>query len=197
MPLSFRPFGFRFVKNLSGSHGNETNVYPLPNGAACPDLAKGSPVAMNGGVLTSVGGGTAPVLGVCTGFFWVDPTTKQPQERSWIPADVSSAGTYNGLSQPGAYVVDNPDAVYMVQADGSVSAGDVGLNFRVTASSGDVDTVYGVSRYTLQASTRTSAVTGAVKLLGLAAIPDNAWNDPFPVVLVKVNRSILTETSAF
>jgi hypothetical protein len=195
MPATFNPFGLRFVRSMSGTHGNEQNVYPLPNGANCPDFFKGDLVSHTLGVVTSIGGGTAPALGVVNGFFWVDPTTKQPQERQNIPADTSSAGTYNGLSQPGAYVVDLHEAVYMVQADGSVTVGDVGLNFNVTTLGGD--SVYGVSRMALDASTRTSAITGSLKLLGLARIDGNAWADAFPTVYAKINRPILADTSAF
>jgi hypothetical protein len=79
----------------------------------------------------------------------------------------------------------------MVQADASVSAGDVGLNFNVTATAADAnDSTYGVSRFALDASTRTSAVTGAFKLIGFARLPDNAIADPFPVVLVRMNSAI-------
>jgi len=195
VPQSFAPFGLRAIAAL-GTHGNELRAYPLPNGANCPDLGKGSPVKLSGGVITSAGTGGGPLLGVAAGFAWIDPTTKQPQLKNSIPADTSSAGLYNGSDRPAAYVVDNPFALFMVQADASVTAGDLGLNFDVTASGGDVDAVYGVSRYTLDASTRTSAIGTALKLVGLANIPDNNWGDPFPIVVVKLNGPILQQVSA-
>lgn len=195
MAQSFAPFGLRAVAAL-GTHGNEVRAYPLPNGANCPDLGKGSPVKLSGGVITSAGAGGGPLLGVAAGFAWVDPTTKQPQLKNSIPADTSSAGLYDGSDRPTAYVVDNPFALFMIQADASVTAGDLGLNFDVTASGGDVNAVYGTSQYTLDASTRTSAVGTALKLVGLANIPDNNWGDPYPVVIVKLNGPILQQVSA-
>ena len=195
MAQSFAPFGLRAIAAL-GTHGNEVRAYPLPNGANCPDLGKGSPVKLSGGVITSVGTGGGPVLGVAAGFAWIDPTTKQPQLKNSIPADTSSAGLYDGSDRPTAYVVDNPFALFMIQADASVTAGDLGLNFDVTASGGDVNSVYGTSQYTLDASTRTSAVGTALKLVGLANIPDNNWGDPFPIVIVKLNGPILQQVSA-
>jgi hypothetical protein len=179
-----------------GTHGNEVRAYPLPNGANCPDLGKGSPVKLSGGVITSVGTGGGPLLGVAAGFAWIDPTTKQPQLKNSIPADTSSAGLFDGSDRPTAYVVDNPFALFIIQADASVTAGDLGLNFDVTASGGDVNSVYGTSQYTLDASTRTSAVGTALKLVGLANIPDNNWGDPFPIVVVKLNGPILQQVSA-
>ena len=195
MAQSYAPFGLRAVAAL-GTHGNEVRAYPLPNGANCPDLGKGSPVKLSGGVITSVGTGGGPLLGVAAGFAWIDPTTKQPQLKNSIPADTSSAGLYESSDRPTAYVVDNPNALFIIQADASVTAGDLGLNFDVTASGGDVNSVYGTSQYTLDASTRTSAIGTALKLVGLANIPDNNWGDPFPIVVVKLNGPILQQVSA-
>jgi hypothetical protein len=190
----FAPFGLRAIAAF-GSHGNEVRAYPLPNGANCPDLGKGSPVKLSGGVITSAGTGGGPLLGVANGFAWVDSATG-PQLRNAIPADTSSAGLYDGSDRPTAYIIDNPFALFLIQADASVTAGDLGLNFDVTASGGDVNTVYGTSRYTLDASTRTSAVGTALKLVGLANIPDNNWGDPFPIVIVKLNGPIMQQVSA-
>ena len=195
MAQTYAPFGLRAVAAL-GTHGNEVRAYPLPNGANCPDLGKGSPVKLSGGVITSVGTGGGPLLGVAAGFAWIDPTTKQPQLKNSIPADTSSAGLFDGSDRPTAYVVDNPNALFIIQADASVTAGDLGLNFDVTASGGDVNSVYGTSQYTLDASTRTSAVGTALKLVGLANIVDNNWGDPFPIVVVKLNGPILQQVSA-
>ncbi len=187
MALSFAPFGL-LPASAHGSHGNEVREYAAPNGAACPDLAKGDAVGLTGGVVVSAGGGTGPLLGVFIGAAWIDPTSKQPVMDQYLPADTSSAGFINGENRPMVYIADSPDNIYVVQADASVSAGDVGLNFNVTTLG--ADTVYGVSRMALDASTRTSAVTGAVKLLGLAKVPDNAWSDPYPMVLVRLNSAV-------
>ena len=194
MPASFAPFGLRAIAAF-GTHGNEVRAYPLPNGANCPDLGKGSPVKLSGGVVTSAGTGGGPLLGVANGFAWVD-SFSGPQLRNSIPADTSSAGLYDGSDRPTAYIIDNPFALFLIQADASVTAGDLGLNFDVTASGGDVNTVYGTSRYTLDASTRTSAIGTALKLVGLANIPDNNWGDPFPIVVVKLNGPIMQQVSA-
>jgi hypothetical protein len=194
VPVSFAPFGLRAIAAF-GSHGNEVRAYPLPNGANCPDLAKGSPVKLSGGVITSAGTGGGPLLGVANGFAWVDAVVG-PQLRNSIPADTSSAGLFDGSDRPTAYIIDNPFALFLIQADASVTVADLGLNFDVTASGGDVNTVYGTSRYTLDASTRTSAVGTALKLVGLANIPDNNWGDPFPIVVVKMNGPIMQQVSA-
>jgi len=188
--LAFAPFGLLPAQGFN-SHGNEVRQYAAPNGAACPDLAKGTPVGLSGGVVTSAGGGTGPLLGAVIGVAYIDPTTKRPVVDQYLPADTSSGGSIDGDNRPQVYVADNPQIIFQIQADASVSAGDVGLNFNVTATAADaVDTVFKVSRYALDASTRTSAVTGALKIVGLARIVDNAWSDPYPVVLVRLNSAI-------
>jgi hypothetical protein len=147
-------------------------------------------------VVTSIGAsGNGPLLGVANGFAWVD-TISGPQLRNSIPAATSSAGLLDGSDRPTAYVIDNPNTIFIIQANASVTAGDLGLNFNVTAAGGDVSTVYGTSQYALQASSRTSAVGTALKLIGLANIPNNAWADPFPVLVVKLNGPIIEQVSA-
>jgi hypothetical protein len=191
---TFRPFGFDFVGNLSGSHGNELRTYAAANGANCPDLHKGAPVRLTAGVVTSITGtATGALLGVVNGVAYVD-TLMGPRFANYLPADTSSAGFIDGDNRPQVYVVDNPFAVFAIQADASVSAGDVGLNFDVTTLG--EDSVMGRSRYAVRAASRTTANTGSVKVVGLAKLPGNAWDNPFPVVEVKINQPILTTLSA-
>ncbi len=193
---TFAPTGLLFSGSVTGLHNNAQRAYEVPNGAACPALHRGAPVKFSGGVVTSVGAaGNAPILGVVNGAAWVDPTSRQPVISNRLPAGTSSAANFEGLgTRPIVYVIDDPDATFYVQANASVSAGDLGLNFNVTTL-GESD-VFGYSRYALQASTRTSAITGAFRIVGLARLPGNAWDNPFPMVEVKINQSILTLTSA-
>jgi len=192
--LTFAPFGLRAVAAW-GSHGGEQRPYPLPNGATCPDLQKGAPVKMTLGVVTSCGTGAGPILGVANGFAWIDSTSGLLLKSS-IPADTSSAGTFEGENRPVVYVIDNPNTIFMVQADASVTVADLGLNFNVTASGTDLVNSYGISRYCLDADSRTSALTGALKIVGLAKVPDNAWGDPFPWVLVRMNSIVALVSAA-
>jgi hypothetical protein len=177
-----------------GSHGNEIRQYPLPNGSTCPNLGRGSPVKFQLGVICSMNVGTTagPILGVAHGFAYIDPTTKRLTHASQIPAGTSSGGLVDGETRPVAYVTDSAEALYMVQADATVSQTDFGLNFDVTAASGDVDQVYGVSRYALKASSRSSLANLPCKIVGIAKIIDNAWNDPYPIVVVKLNTNMAT-----
>jgi hypothetical protein len=193
--MTFRPFGLSFARSFGGTHGNELRTYPAPNGGACPNLHKGAPVRLAAGVVTSVGADPSGAwLGVVNGAAWVDPITSQPQMRNFLPADVSSAGFIDGDNRPQVYVTDNPTAIFSIQANASVTAGDLGLNFNVTTLG--EDDLYGQSRYALAASTRTTANTAPLKVVGLARLPGNDWGNPFPVVEVKINQQIHTVLSA-
>lgn len=190
MPLSFAPFGLLPAQGFN-SHGNEVRPYYAPNGATCPGLAKGTPVGLTAGVIVSAGGGTGPLLGTVIAVNFVDSTTKRPVMDQYLPAGTSSGGFTDGDLRPQVLVADNPENIYIIQANASVSAGDVGLNFNVTATVADaIDTVYKVSRHALHAGSRTSAITGACKLVGLAKVPDNAWSDPYPLVYVRLNSAV-------
>jgi hypothetical protein len=191
---AFVPFGLRNVANM-GSHGNEIRQYPLPNGSTCPNLGRGSPVKFTGGVITSLGSGGGPILGVAHGFAYIDPTTKRLTHASQIPQGTSSGGLVDGETRPIAYITDSSEALFTVQANATVSSADFGLNFDLTAASGDVDQVYGVSRYALKASSRSSAIGLPVRIVGIAKITDNAWKDPYPIVVVKLN-TIMAQVSA-
>ena len=194
---TFAPNGLQMVSDITGHHNNAQRVYEVPNGASCPALHRGAPVKFSGGVVTSVGAaGNAPILGVFNGAAWIDSgSSRQPVISGFLPAGTSSAGNFEGLgTRPQVYIIDNPDTTFYIQANASVSAGDMGLNFNVTTL-GESD-AFRQSRYALQASSRTSAVTGAFRIVGLARLPGNAWDNPFPVVEVKINQSILSLTSA-
>lgn len=198
MSKPFAPFGFRPAKAIGGDHGNTLVRYRVPNSVTAA-IANGAPVRLNGGYVVAVGAsgdGTPETLGVALGFMWVDPLTGQPQYRQYIPAGTSSAGVMEGnIDTPMVLVVDDPNAVFHIQADASVTVGDVGLNFNVTAAGG-IDTLYNNSRYALDASTRTSANTAMCRLVGIVEEADNAFGDPYPIVAVRLNRPLNTSTSA-
>lgn len=194
MPKAFAPFGAIPTAAL-GTHSNQVRYYGVANNS--PALGRGTPVKMTAGALVSLGGsGNGPILGVCQGFQWIDSASKRPVIQNFLPAGTSSGGVLEGETRPVAMVVDNEDAIFLIQANASVSIGDVGLNFNVTAATADPEIIYGNSTYALQASSRTSAIGTAFKLVGLSKVDDNLWSDPFPWVLVKMNGPILQQVSA-
>lgn len=189
----YRPFGLMFCNTLSGTFLNAVRAFATRNGPTCPALHKGAPVRLQAGHVVSVGTDPSGAwLGVVAGVAYVD--SYGPKFANFLPAGTSSMGPIDGDNRPQVYVVADPDATFWIQANASVSAGDVGLNFNVTTL-GESD-LFGQSRYGLMATTRTTANTAPLKIVGLARVPDNAWDNPFPIVEVKMNMPILTTLSA-
>jgi hypothetical protein len=95
-------------------------------------------------------------------------------------------------------VVDNPQATFVVQADASVSIGDINSqNFQVALGAGS--TVTGRSGFSLDASTRT---TGSAMLRPIAVV-DEPGNDilvsaerAFPKLEVRIVRHVDAYISA-
>jgi hypothetical protein len=86
-------------------------------------------------------------------------------------------------------------ATFIIQADASVTVGDMGMNFELSAIA-SVNTTFGKSQAVLKASTRTTA-SKLVRLVGLYDTPDNSWNDAFPIVEVRWVQHRDTQVSAF
>jgi hypothetical protein len=96
-----------------------------------------------------------------------------------------------GLSQPVAYVLDDANATFFIEADSSLSAGEIGLNFRVSAGAGSTITKQsGHNLVTASATTSGHDATSAdaqtmVRLLGIKEEPGNALGNANPLVEVQ------------
>ena len=192
MTATKRPFGLQPVRIRGGSpNSGALNTYRVGASAGPSDIGDGDPIKqIPGGTLALASAATDYVIGVAKGFKWVDPVTKRPTWSNYLPAGTSSAD-----SNIYAYVVDDDRATFIVQADATVSAGDLGLNFELSAI-GSVNASFGKSQAVLKASTRTTA-TKLVRLLGVYDTPDNALGDAFPIVEVRIVQHRDTQASAF
>jgi len=177
MTTTKSPFGFQPVRiRGNGPNTNGLETYRVGASAGATDIGDGDPVKMTpGGQIQLASATTDFVIGVAKGFKWVDPVTKRPTWNNYLPAGTSSAD-----SNIYAYVDDNSNGRFIIQADATVSAGDLGLNYSVSVNGVNVG---GRSQCVLKASTRTTA-TALVRLLGVYETPDNALGDAFPIVEV-------------
>lgn len=192
MATTKRPFGLQPVRIRGGApNTGALTTYRVGASAGPSDIGDGDPVKMiPGGQIQACTAAADYAIGVAKGFKWVDPVTKRPQWSNYLPAGTSSAD-----SNIYAYVVDDSQATFIIQADASVTLGDMGLNFELSAIA-SVNTSYGKSQAVLKASTRTTA-TKLVRLVGLYDTPDNSWNDAYPIVEVRWVQHRDTQASAF
>lgn len=187
-----RPFGLQPVRIRGGApNTGALTTYRVGASAGPSDIGDGDPIKMiPGGQIQACTAAADFTLGVAKGFKWVDPVTKRPTWSPYLPAGTSSFD-----SKIYAYVVDDDRATFIVQADASVTAGDAGLNFDLSAVA-SVNTTFGQSQAVLKASTRSTA-SKMVRVIGIYDTPDNGWNDAFPILEVRLVQTRDSQASAF
>ena len=151
-----------------GSNYNSTaqSQYDIAN-ATASNIFHGDLVKIANGYITPIATTTDYAVGVFVGCEYTDPVSKQPTFSHYFPANTSSA-----IGNPVGFVVDDPYATFMIQADASVTAGDINSqNFAVTLGSGS--TVTGNSGFGIKAASRATA-TKAVRPIAMIDEPGNA-----------------------
>ena len=178
---------------MAGAGYNTTGMtkYDIANNTAS-NIFFGDVVKTASGFLTPIATTTDYAVGVFMGCEYIDPTTKQLTFSRHFPANTSSA-----VGVPKAMVVDDPSASFMVQADASVTAGDInGMNFAVTLGSGS--TVTGNSGFGIKAASRATTHLLA-RPIAVVDEPGNslsATDGAFPKLEVKIVQHALTRVSS-
>jgi hypothetical protein len=118
---------------------------------------------------------------VFVGCSYTDPNTKQKLFAQYWPT-----GTV--ASDAVAYVVDDPDVVLQVQADGSMAQATLGSNAHLAAvqSSSTGSTTTGNSNTALDATVNTTSGF-AFRVVDFVDAPGSAVGDAYTDVLVKFN----------
>ena len=166
-----------------GSNYNSTaqSQYDIAN-ATASNIFHGDLVTIADGFITPIATTTDYAVGVFVGCEYTDPVSKQPTFSHYFPANTSSA-----IGNPVGFVVDDPYASFMIQADASVTAGDINSqNFEVTLGSGS--TVTGNSGFGIKAASR-ATTSKAVRPIALIDEPGNALtgtDGAFPKLEVKI-----------
>jgi hypothetical protein len=174
------PFGFQPSFHPSGL--DRASPYNIA-AAYGTNLFKNQPVILNTNGTVVAGTAAADLLGVLAGVEYTDPTGKPVYSPNWIASTATMAGT-----PIRAWVYDDPEIVYRVQADGTVAQAAVGDQADVTnVSSGS--TSVGLSTATLSATLAGAGVQAQFRIIGISPDVDNAFGDPFVVLQVKLARS--------
>ena len=110
-------------------------------------------------------GNSTAVVGVFNGVFYTDPTTQKPTYKNYYPGGVAA-------SDITAFVVDDPDAVFLMDADESFTRADLYTNYSVTGVTGVTQT--GLSKVQLDVSATGTASTFAVQAIDISQDPENS-----------------------
>ena len=127
----------------------------------------------------SAGLSTAAV-GVFNGVFYTDPTTQKPTFKNHYPGSIVA-------SDITAFVVDDPDAVFLVNADEAFTRADLFRNYAVTHTTGVTQT--GISKAMLDVSNSGTTVSFVLQAIDICQDPDNSDTATSNAnILVRINH---------
>lgn len=185
------PYGLRPINLIGGQSftGGTIRKYAMTTNSATGiffgdvvQIADGQPSALTATPTTSSVG----VVGVCVGVQYTDPTLKYSQWAQFLPANAVSSGYTNIYVS----VIDDPDQLYQVQADGSVTAADIGNNAAL-GNFGNGSVTTGNSKVNVSATTANTS-TLAVRIVDLVdgAPTFSTPGDAFTDCIVKFNFGV-------
>ena len=192
MATSATPYGARPIGTLSASGSWSGKVRHLPIGSAY-----GSAI-MNGDFVKLVADGEIELdngttaltaVGIFVGCSYTPSTTNQKTFNTQWPASTTATDAM-------AYVIDDPNVVIQMQADGSMETTDRGLNVAVIQTAGS--TSIGKSKNAIDSGTSTTpaaTLTLPLRVLdfvdGPKSLPPKGAtaSDAYPDVIVKFNAA--------
>ena len=186
------PYGLRPINLIGGQSftGGTIRKYVMTVNSATGiffgdivAIADGEPAAIGATPTTSSKG----IVGVCVGVSYTDPTLKYTQFSQYLPANAVNSGYTNILVS----VIDDPDQLYQVQADGQVTRANIGDNAELgNFAAGSTTT--GNSKITLESGTIANTATFAVRIVDLVdgAPTFSTPGDAFTDCIVKFNFGV-------
>jgi len=119
-----------------------------------------------GTVSRAAASSTVPVVGVFNGCRYTDPTTSEQVFSNYYPGSVAADDII-------AFIVDDPNVVFEVQADDTFPVADLFGNFDVVDQSTTGDTRSGRSNMELDVTTGATTTTLPLKAIDISQDPDN------------------------
>ena len=175
-------FGLRPYRKLDGTPlVGAQNRYTIASGYATAiyqgDLVQ--PTAA-GNIERHTANTSDAVVGVFNGCFYTDPTTSKPTYKNYYPGSISA-------SDITAFVVDDPDAVFLIDADEAFTRANLFANYSVTNTTGVTQT--GISKVQLDVSATGTAATFVVQAIDISQDPDNSDTATSNAnILVRINN---------
>ena len=132
----------------------------------------------SGTVEKDSGTATLTPVGIFVGCSYTDPTSGQYVNSQYWPAS-------NAATDAVAHVIDDPNVLFRMQADGSVAQTNLGNNAGVVQTAGS--TSIGRSKNALDQSTLATTNTLPLRVVDFVDGPDSAVGDAFTDVICKFN----------
>ena len=177
------PFGLRPIRHMFGGvirPDEDTIASAYDTSIFTGDLVK----RVAGGGIERAGISDANIVGVFAGVHW-DATDGEVMFKKYWPADTVTLGS----AVAKALVYKDPNILYVVQCNGTITVEDTGQNADTVADhAGSTST--GRSGLEISATTNTMAAL-QLRIHGLHEVPDNAWGLNANL-LVTINESHFT-----
>lgn len=178
-----KAFGLRPLGKLgSNVNSDGDTAYPIASNTT-DAIFEGDTVTISGGYVVKATPGAANILGVFIGCKYTDPTTKKPTWKNYYPGAIVASDIV-------ATVVDDPNALFLVQASGVAGADCIGNNADLVQTAAG-NTTTGVSGLELSTGTIDPAQALNVKIVGISTVPGN--NDPtaaYADLIVVINEHL-------
>ena len=160
-------FGMKPVKMIGGApYTGGTSRYRI---AANYDTAifQGDMVAQvtGGTVEVHADGGTVPIVGVFNGCEYTDPTTGEQKYSNYYPASTNASDII-------AFIIDDPNVVFEIQADSAFPIADLFGNFDIVYTSSG-STVTGISGAELKVADGATGTSLSIKAIDISEDPEN------------------------
>tara|TARA_Y100001958_G_C20830264_1_gene281356 strand:- start:27 stop:602 length:576 start_codon:yes stop_codon:yes gene_type:complete len=175
-------FGLRPYRKLDGTPlVGAQNRYTIASGYATAIFQGDLVEPKTTGNIEKHGANTSDaVVGVFNGCFYTDPTTQKPTFSNHYPGGIAA-------SDITAFVVDDPDAVFLVDADEAFTRADLFRNYSVTNTTGVTAT--GISKAQLDVSVSGTAQTFVIQAIDICQDPDNSDTGSANAnILVRINN---------
>jgi len=161
-------FGLKPVRMMGGSpySGGQSRYRIAANYGT--NIFQGDLVAQvtGGGIELHADGGTVPIVGVFNGCMFTDPTTSEQVFSNHYPASTNASDII-------AFVHDDPDTVFEIQADDTFPVADLFGNFDIVyTNSGSTTT--GISGAELDVTTGATSTNLPLKAIDISQDPENS-----------------------
>ena len=177
-----KAFGLRALGNLSATGSQKQFGYNIADNQSGA-IFQGQLVTLKDGFILAFDPSShTAAVGVFNGCDYIDPTTGKPTFSNFYPGSINIT-----QGEIIAHIIDDPNQLFLIQADEDIEAADIGKNADIVVGSGSTTT--GLSVNELDSSTIATTAALNLKIVGLYDSPNNAFGN-FAVVVVKINEHL-------
>ena len=184
-------FGLRPVRMMGGSpySGGQSRYRIAANYGTAIHQGDMVMQVTGGTVEIHADGGTVPIVGVFNGCQFTDPTTGEQVFKNHYPASTNASDII-------AFIVDDPNVVFEVQANAAFPIADLFGNFDIIYTNSS-STLSGVSGAELDVSTCATTAGLPLKCIDISQDPDNSdVSSANTNVLVVIQNHIMGQKGA-